>query len=99
MTSETMLSKYFIPKDSLVSRQIVNEVIIVPVRKRAKDIDNIYSINSTGARIWELMDGKRSLEQIVVKIVEEYDIDKSVALQDAVEFVRKLLSIDALDEA
>jgi hypothetical protein len=98
MNSEHLLTKRFIPKDSLVSRQIVNEIIIVPVKKRAKDVDNIYSINDTGARVWELMDGKRSLEQIVAQITKEYDVDKTVAEQDALEFVTKLLSIDALDE-
>jgi hypothetical protein len=93
-----MLTKRFIPKDSLVSRQIVNEIIIVPVKRRAKDVDNIYSINDTGARVWELMDGNRSLEQIVEQITDEYDVEKTVAEQDALEFVAKLISIDALDE-
>ena len=98
MNSDPLLTKYFIPKDSLVSRQIAGEIIIVPIKKRADDVDNIYSINDTGARIWELMDGTRSLDQIIRIIIEEYEVDGSKAVQDAVDFVTKLLTIEALDE-
>ena len=98
MNSETMLNKYFIRKILWWQGKIANEVIIVPVRKSAKEVDNIYSTNDTGARIWELMDGTRSLEQIVREIIEEYEVEESMAVQDAVEFVTKLLAIDALDE-
>jgi hypothetical protein len=99
MASETILTKRFIPKDSFVSRQIMNEIIIVPIAKKVQDVDSMYSINSTGARIWELMDGTNSLEQIIRKITEEYNIDESTASHDVVEFATKLLSIEALDEA
>lgn len=98
MNSESILKKRHIPKDSMVARRIATEVIIVPVRKSTKEVDNIYATNDTGARIWELMDGTRSLEQIIAKIVEEYEVDESIAQQDAIEFVTKLLTIDALDE-
>jgi hypothetical protein len=98
MIIHRLLTKRFLPKDSVVARKIVDDVIIVPVRKRAKDVDNIYSMNATGARIWELMDGTLSLEQIVQKIMAEYEVDESTASQDAVEFVTKLLKIDVLQE-
>ena len=93
-----MLSKRFIPKDSLVFRRIAEEVILVPIRKRAADIDKMYSINETGARIWELMDGKNTLEEIAKRISQEYDVEESVVKEDILELTNKLISIDAVEE-
>jgi len=47
-------------------------------------------LNPVAARIWELMDGKRSLGQIVETIVSEYDVDSATAEKDASDFVNEL---------
>jgi len=47
-------------------------------------------LNQVAARIWELIDGKRTLGQIVDMIVLEYDVDAATAEKDAQSFVNEL---------
>jgi hypothetical protein len=48
-------------------------------------------LNPVGARIWELVDGKRTIEAIVERLVEEYTVERPRAEADAREFVEDLM--------
>ena len=47
-------------------------------------------LNSVGARIWELADGKNTAGQIVATLEEEYEVKREVAENDAREFLTDL---------
>ena len=55
-----------------------------------------YGLNQTGARIWELVDGTRTVEQIRDVIVEEYEVSLREAEKDLVELLGQLQHIGAL---
>ncbi len=93
------IDKRFCKTESLVARKIGDEFIIVPIRRRAGEIESLYTLNEVAARIWELIDGNRSLEQIRDIIVSEYDVAQEEAEKDILEFVQQLESIGALKEA
>ena len=46
---------------SIVSREIAGEVILVPIRNNVGDLESIYTLNETAARIWALLDGDHTL--------------------------------------
>jgi hypothetical protein len=64
------------------------------------DAQKLYTLNAVGTRVWELADG-RSLEGIVSRIVDEFDVDLDTAREDLGSFVRRLRDLGALcvDEA
>jgi hypothetical protein len=47
-------------------------------------------LNSTGSRIWELIDGKRSRDEIAGIIADEYDVSREEALRDVGSFLDEL---------
>ena len=59
-------------------------IIVDPVASQAT------VLNSLGARIWSLIDGKRTVSDIVGEIVSEYDVTHAVAEGDAREFFESL---------
>jgi len=83
---------------SIVSRQIVGETILVPVRQNVGDMDSIYTLNETAATAWELFDGENSLGRIRDQIVIEYEVDPESAWQDLLELVSQLEGIGALEQ-
>jgi hypothetical protein len=93
------LDKRFVPCKSLVSRKIADDMILVPIRKTASEVDCIYRLNDIGEHIWSLMNGDRSLKQIADLLTQEYDVDIMEAQKDVVEFVEALSGIGALEEA
>jgi hypothetical protein len=80
----------------VVSRCIADEVILVPIHKKAGTIDLIYTMNQVGGRIWELIDGERSIEDITDLIVEEFAVETENAAADLIAFLRELERVGAV---
>lgn len=86
-------------KDSnIVYRKITSEYILVPIRQQVADLNCIYILNEIGAMIWESIDGKSNIEQILKGITAIYDVDEGTAKDDLVFFISQLLKIKAVDE-
>jgi hypothetical protein len=75
---------------SVVSRRTGDEYVLVPVANNIADMNSVYTLNETGAFIWDLIDGKRSVDEIVNMVVEKYDTDKGTAMADVSDFVESM---------
>lgn len=83
--------------DSIVFRRIAQESILVPIRRSPGEAEEIYTLNEVGARIWELVDGTRTVEQVRDIIVEEYEVSTREAEKDLIELLEQLRQIGALN--
>jgi methyltransferase-like protein len=72
---------------SIVTRKTGNEYVLVPVTNNIADMNSVYTLNETGAFIWEQIDGKRNVEEIINALINEYDIDKQNAQSDVFSFI------------
>jgi hypothetical protein len=81
---------------NIVSRLIAGEMILVPIRKNVGDMESIYTLNETAARIWELIDGQRSTAEVLQQMVSEFDIDPAEAESDLLVLLHDLLELGAL---
>ncbi|GMQ76362.1 MAG: hypothetical protein BMS9Abin01_1636 [Gammaproteobacteria bacterium] len=77
-------------RDNLVTREIVGETIIVPVSGELADLQQVYSLNATGAFVWERLDGSTPLEIIHLAVTESFKVGKKDAWADLVELVTDL---------
>jgi len=81
---------------SIVTRKTGNEYVLVPVTNNIADMNSVYTLNETGAFIWEQINGKRNIEEIISLLTDEYDIDNKKAEEDVFSFIdnmRKYLII------
>ncbi len=51
---------------------------------------SFLSLNEVGARIWELSDGTRTVEEIINEISREFEEEKSKIERDTVNFLKEL---------
>ncbi|MCX6253080.1 MAG: PqqD family protein [Bacteroidia bacterium] len=72
---------------SVVTRKTGNEYVLVPITNNIADMNSVYTLNETGAFIWEHINGKRSIEEIIGALTTEYDIDNDTALKDIFSFI------------
>ena len=72
---------------SIVTRKTGNEYVLVPITNNIADMHSVYTLNETGAFIWEQINGKRSVEEIIVALTAEYDIDNKSAEADVFSFI------------
>ncbi len=94
LTLNTIVQK----DSSIVSRRIADEVILVPIRHKVGEIDCLYALNEVGARIWELIDGDRSLKELRNAIVEEFEVSETEAQEDLTVLIEQLKEIGAIQE-
>jgi len=52
--------------------------------------------NAVGGRVWELIDGTRTIEEIAGIIENEYDVSLEQAVSDVEEFVAELRKFEAV---
>jgi len=83
----------------MVSRKIADEFILVPIRRKLGEVEALYTLNEVGGRIWELLDGQRSLRVLRDSLVEEFDVSETQAQADLTELIEQLQGIGAIQEA
>jgi hypothetical protein len=72
---------------SIVTRKTGNEYVLVPIANNIADMNSVFTLNETGAFIWEQIDGKKNVEEIIRAVTEEYDIDNENASKDVFLFI------------
>ena len=62
--------------DDVVAREIEGEIIIVPLVAGIGDLeDELFTLNETGKAIWDKLDGRRSLNEVIAELAAEYQAE------------------------
>jgi hypothetical protein len=69
----------------IVSRMVDGEAVLVDPKQGM-----VRVLNPAGARIWEMIDGRRTVAELAAGITAEYDIEASRAQADTVAFCEDL---------
>ena len=78
------------PSPGIVPRKTGDEYVLVPVSNNIADMDSVYTLNETGAFIWERLDGKSTLAEIISCMQSEFDVDAKTAKNDLLDFVTEM---------
>jgi hypothetical protein len=84
------LKSVFSHSPGIVTRKTGDEYVLIPVANNIADMNSVYTLNESGAFIWELIDGKRNVEMIINTLTEEYDIDYESASKDVFSFINNM---------
>lgn len=64
----------FRPSDEVVVRQIEGELILVPLTSGVGDLEaELFSLNDTGKAVWERLDGRKSVAEVVTELRGMYE--------------------------
>ncbi len=84
------LNSVVTPSPGIVPRKTGDEYVLVPVSNNIADMDSVYTLNETGAFIWERLDGKSTLAEIICCMQSEFDVDAETAKNDLLDFVTEM---------
>ena len=82
----------YVRSDSVVSRVIAGETLVVPVRKGVGDLASIYSLNQVANSIWQAIARPRSKDEIVELIEQEFEGERQQVDQDVESFLAEMHS-------
>ncbi len=83
-------------KKELVKREIAGESFLIPVGKTVYDYNGLFSLTDVGAFIWDLLPNVDTVDKIVSRILDEYDVDEKTATDDVNEFLNTLKEMDII---
>lgn len=82
----------YAPSEDIVARDIEGEIVIVPLVAGIGDLeDELFTLNETGKAIWDRLDGRRSLNQIIAELAAEYQAATDEIDQDVLGLVAELV--------
>ena len=81
----------------LIKRDIAGDTILVPVGKTVYDSNGLFVLNEVATFIWDILTDCETQEEIVAKILEEYDVSREEAENDTAEFLGKLRDMQIID--
>ncbi len=81
----------------MILREIAGENILVPGSDVVFDLNGLFVMTETGVFIWNNLPIVETEEEIVEKMLEEYEIDKETAQRDVAEFLNNLRLYGIID--
>ena len=80
-------------------REIAGEYIVVPTGKAVFQFMWLITLNEVGRFLWELLQSKEySMDQLIQKICQSYEVEEAVAQSDVREFIDALKSRGILSD-
>lgn len=79
-----------------IAREIVGELVIIPVGPAAETKAGLISTNEVGAFIWEKIESGHDEPEILEAILNEFDVDEATASADMKDFIQRLRDVGAV---
>ena len=92
------MDRIYVKNDDFVQREVAGECILIPIRRKLNEVNSIYVLNETGATLWQRLDGKTPMRDIVLDFQREFDVTQAQLEQDTSSLIDDLLSIQAIRE-
>jgi coenzyme PQQ synthesis protein D (PqqD) len=88
-----MLSDHecFVRNQEVVARKIQGELVIVPIRSGVGELNSLYTLNEVGSVLWEFMNERHTVGEMVERVCQEFEVTAGQAKQDIDEFLSSLV--------
>ena len=84
-------------KSDFILRKVADSYVVVPVGKLTLDFNGIINLNETGAVLFELLQKGAEREDLIEKMLEEYEVSPEKAASDIDIFIQKVKEADVLE--
>jgi hypothetical protein len=89
----------FVRSDSVVSRVIAGETLIVPIRRGVGDLASIYSLNSVATAIWQALSEPHSADEVIGLVSDEFEEEIGKIAEDVRSFLAEMQSAGLVNDA
>lgn len=84
-------------KEDLILRKVADSYVVVPVNNMSLDFNGIINLNETGAFLFELLQNGADREELISKLLDEYEVTEQKAEKDIDLFIEKVKGADILE--
>ena len=84
-------------KKNFILREVAGTFLVVAVGDAVKEFNKAINLNSTGAFLWKQLENEVSEQELIDKLLDEYEIDRETAQRDISGFLQRLREANLLD--
>ncbi|MBO5943820.1 MAG: PqqD family protein [Clostridia bacterium] len=85
-------------KDGYILKEVAGSNIVIATGKQKLNFNGIMTFNSVGADVFNMLDGTNSVDEIVVKIANDYGVSVERVKTDVENLIKKMKEHNLLDE-
>lgn len=84
-------------KEDFLLRKVADSYVVVPVNRMTLDFNGIINLNETGAFLFGLLQNGAEREELISKLLNEYEVTPEKASADVDTFISKVKEADILE--
>ena len=84
-------------KKDFILRKVADSYVVVPVGKMTLDFNGIINLNETGAFLFGELQKGADREELIERLLAEYDVTQEKAASDIDIFIKKVKDADVLE--
>lgn len=84
-------------KSGFIIRKIGGQIMAVPTGKMTSEIHGMIVLTESGELLWNALVSGAEIENLADILVENYEVDRETALEDAEKFVSGLKAQGAIE--
>ncbi len=84
---------------TVVSRVVAQEAIVVPIRRGAAEMDSIYTFNESGTMLWSMIEQRRSAADLAAHLQANYGLSAEQAMADTQQFIADLTDAGLIEQS
>ena len=73
-------------------------MVLIPLVNNVADMTSVLTLNEVGSSIFNLIDGKNSINTIILKLIEEYSVEVEVLKADIEHFIAQAESKNLIEK-
>lgn len=85
-------------KEGFVTREIADTIVAVPTGELVNEFQGIIKLTSSSKYVWDLLQEDTTIEEVVDKTAQKYNLDTNKAKADVENFINKLKAFNLLNE-
>ena len=85
-------------RGEFVIRQVVDEVLAIPVGNTALEFNGMIMLNAVSRIIWESLSMGATNDEIVTAVTDKFEVSAEEARADITEFIDKLREINIIED-
>ena len=84
-------------KDNFILKKIADSYVVIPVRSRTVDFSGVIKLTESASVLWQMLEKGAEREELVARLLEEYEVDDNTARDDVDRFLQKLREADLIE--
>ena len=85
-------------KPGYMLREVAGCNVVVAIGVETMDFGGMINLNDTGAFLWKLLENGATEDELLEKMLDEYEVSRDDAKLGISSFINKMREADLLDE-